>query len=161
MSDQQLAKEEGRMAVKPIPEGFHSVTPYLIVQGVPKLLDFLKQVFNAQEIMRMPQPDGTIMHAEVRIGDSPIMMGEAGAEHKPMPGSIYLYVDDTDAVYKRALQAGATSQMEPANQFWGDRIASVVDPVGNHWSLATHVEDVPPAEMAGRAEAFMKQQRQG
>ncbi len=148
------------MAVNSIPQGFHSVTPYLVVREVPKLLDFLKQAFNAQEIMRMPQQDGTIMHAEVRIGDSPIMMGEAGGEHKPMPGSIYLYVDDTDAAYKRALQAGATVQMEPANQFWGDRIASVIDPVGNHWSIATHIEDVPPDEMARRAEAFMKQHAQ-
>jgi PhnB protein len=149
------------MAVNPIPQGFHSVTPYLIVREVPKLLDFLKQAFNAQEIMRMPQPDGTIMHAEVRIGDSPIMMGEAQGEHKPMPGSIYLYVDDTDVAYKRALQAGASMQMEPADQFWGDRLASVIDPVGNHWSIATHVEDVPPEEMGRRAEAFMKQRAQG
>jgi PhnB protein len=148
------------MAVNRIPEGFHSVTPYLVVQGVPKLLDFLKQAFNAQEIMRMPAPDGTIMHAEVRIGDSPIMMGEARGEHKPMPGSIYLYVDDTDATYRRALQAGATSLMEPADQFYGDRGASVLDPVGDHWFIATHIEDVPPEELARRAEAFMKQQQQ-
>jgi len=125
---------------------------------VPKLLDFLKQVFKAQEIMQMPAPDGTIMHAEVRIGDSPIMMGEARGEHKPMPGSIYLYVDDTDATYQRALQAGGTSMMEPANQFYGDRGASVVDPVGNHWFIATHIEDVQPEELARRAEAYMKQQ---
>ncbi|HEX9871403.1 MAG TPA: VOC family protein [Candidatus Tectomicrobia bacterium] len=149
------------MAVNPIPQGYHSVTPYLVVREVPKLLDFLKHAFNAQEIMRMPQPDGTIMHAEVRIGDSAIMMGEAQGEHKPMPGSIYLYVNDTDATYKRALQAGATSQMEPADQFYGDRHASVVDPVGNRWFIATHIEDVPPDELARRAEAFMKQQGQG
>lgn len=148
------------MAVKPIPEGFHSVTPYLVVHEVPKLLDFLKQAFNAQEIMRMPQPDGTIMHAEVRIGDSPIMMGEAQGEHKPMPGSIYLYVDDVDVAYRRALQAGATMQMQPANQFWGDRLASVIDPVGNHWSIAKHVEDVPPDELARRAKAMMQQHAQ-
>lgn len=147
------------MAVNRIPEGFHSVTPYLVVREVPKLLDFLKQAFNAQEIMRMPTPGGAIMHAEVRVGNSAIMMGEASGEHQPMPGSLYLYVDDADATYKRALQAGAASQMEPANQFWGDRIASVIDPVGNHWSIATHVEDVAPEEMAKRAEAFMKQQR--
>ena len=147
------------MAVNPIPEGFHNVTPYLVVREVPKLLDFLKQVFKAQEIMRMPTPDGTIMHAEVRIGDSPIMMGEARGEHKPMPGSIYLYVDDTDATYQRALQAGGTSLMEPANQFYGDRGASVVDPVGNHWFIATHIEDVQPEELARRAEAYMKQQQ--
>jgi PhnB protein len=149
------------MAVNRIPEGYHSVTPYLVVREVPKLLDFLRQAFNAQEIMRMPTPDGTIMHAEVKIGDSAIMMGEAWGEHKPMPASLYLYVDDTDATYKRALQAGATSQTDPADQFWGDRIASVIDPVGNHWSIATHVEDVPPDEMAKRAEAFMKQHAQG
>jgi PhnB protein len=87
------------------------------------------------------------------------MMGEARGEHKPMPGSIYLYVDDTDATYQRALQAGGTSLMEPANQFYGDRSASVVDPVGNHWFIATHIEDVQPAELARRAEAFMKQQQ--
>jgi PhnB protein len=149
------------MAVKPIPEGYHSVTPYLVVREVPKLLDFLKQAFNAQEIMRMPAPDGSIMHAEVRIGGSAIMMGEARGEHKPMPGSIYLYVNDVDATYKRAIQAGATSQMEPANQFYGDRHANVIDPVGNHWFIATHIEDVPPEELAKRAEAFMKQQGQG
>lgn len=149
------------MPVKSIPQGYHSVTTYLVVREVPKLLDFLKQAFNAQEFMRLPQPDGTIMHAEVSIGDSPIMMGEAQGEHKPMPGSMYLYVDDTDATYKRALQAGATSQMAPANMFYGDRHASIIDPVGNHWSIATHIEDVPPDEMARRAEAFMKQQAQG
>lgn len=85
------------MAVTPIPEGYHTVTPYLVIQGVPKLIDFLKQAFDAQEIMRMPRPDGTIMHAEVRVGDSAVMMGEARGEFKPMPGSLYLYVDDTDA----------------------------------------------------------------
>jgi PhnB protein len=84
------------MAVNPIPKGFHSVTPYLIVQEVPKLLDFLKQAFTAQEIMRMPAPDGTIAHAEVRIGDSPIMMGEAHGDFKPMPCYLYLEVDDKD-----------------------------------------------------------------
>ena len=149
------------MAVSPIPEGFHSVTPYLIVREVPQLLAFLKQAFDAQEIMCMPAPDGTIMHAEVRIGDSAIMMGEARGEHKPMPASLYLYVNDADATYKRALQAGATSQMEPSDQFYGDRHASVIDPVGNHWSIATHIEDVPPDELARRAEAFMKQLGQG
>src|SRR6266511_6228386 len=121
VTHQPGAKEEATMAVTPIPEGYHTVTPYLVVQGVPKLIDFLKQAFDAQEIMRMPRPDGTIMHAEVRVGDSAVMMGEARGEFKPMPGSLYLYVDDTDATYQRALQAGATSLMEPADQFYGDR----------------------------------------
>jgi PhnB protein len=146
------------MAVTPIPEGYHTVTPYLVVQGVAKLIDFLKRAFDAQELMRMPRPDGTILHAEVKIGDSIVMMGEATGEHKPMPGS-NLYVADTDATYKRALQAGASSTMEPADQFYGDRNAGVVDPVGNHWWIATHIEDVPPEELARRAEAFMKQER--
>src|SRR5262250_2846370 len=105
------------MAVKPIPEGYHTVTPYLTVQGVPKLIEFLKQAFAAQEIERMAQPDGTIRHAEVRIGDSVVMMSEAGSEWAPRPSTIYLYVNDIDAVYARALQAGGNSLMEPADQF--------------------------------------------
>ncbi len=147
------------MAVKPIPEGYHSVTPYLVVQGAPTLIDFLKQAFDATEIFRMARPDGTTMHAEVRIGDSIVMMGEPMGQFQPMPGSIYLYVHDADATYQRALQAGATSIMEPADQFYGDRHAAVKDPVGNHWWIATHQEDVPPEEIARRAEAFMKQPR--
>ena len=146
------------MAVKPIPDGYHTVTPYLTVQGVPKLIDFLKQAFEAQEIERMLQPDGTIRHAEVRIGDSVVMMGEAGGENQPMPSAIYLYVTDTDAVYKRALQAGATSLMEPVDQFYGDRSAGVKDSSGNYWWIATHKEDVPLEELKKRAEAAMNQQ---
>lgn len=143
------------MAVKPIPDGYHSVTPYLVVQGAAKLLDFLKQAFAAQELHRpMLRPDGTIMHAEVRVGDSVVMMGEPMGEHTPMPGSLYLYVPDVDAVYKRALQAGATSLTEPADQFYGDRSAGVTDPVGNRWWIATHKEDVAPEEMAQRAAAL-------
>lgn len=147
------------MAVKPIPEGYHTVTPYLTIQGAAKLIEFLKQAFEARETERITQPDGTIGHAEVRIGDSVVMMADAGGERQPMPSGIYLYVNDTDAVYKRALQAGATSLMEPADQFYGDRSAGVKDPVGNHWWVATHKEDVPPAELKKRAEAVMKQRR--
>ncbi|HEY4683892.1 MAG TPA: VOC family protein [Candidatus Acidoferrales bacterium] len=156
------AEEEATMAVKAIPEGYHTVTPYLAVQGVAKLIEFLTQAFDAKEVHRTTLPDGTIYHAEVRISDSVVMMGEPRGEWKPMPGTIYLYVyvNDTDAVYKRALQAGATSLMEPSDQFYGDRNAGVKDPVGNYWWIATHIEDVPPAELAKRAEAFMKQQGQ-
>jgi uncharacterized glyoxalase superfamily protein PhnB len=146
------------MAVKAIPEGYHTVTPYLVVQGAPKLIDFLKQAFDAQERERMARPDGTIGHAEVKIGDSIVMMSEASEQWKPMPTGIYLYVNDTDAVYKRALQAGATSVMEPANQFYGDRSAGVRDPSGNNWWIATHQEDVAPEELKRRAEAAMQQQ---
>ncbi len=145
------------MAPKPIPDGFHTVTPYLVVQGAAKELDFLKGAFQAEELFRMPQPDGTIMHAEVKIGDSIVMMGEARGQQKPMPCSLYLYVTDADAVYKRALQAGATSTMEPANQFYGDRTAGVRDPAGNQWMIGTHKEDVSPEEIRKRAAALQKQ----
>jgi len=147
------------MAVKPIPEGYHSVTPYLTIPGVARVIDFLRQAFDAQETHpRMQRPDGTVMHAEVRIGDSLMMMGEPMGEWKAMPGSFYMYVKDVDATYKRALGAGATSLTEPANQFYGDRSAGVKDSAGNVWWIGTHVEDVPPEEMAKRAEAMMEKQ---
>ena len=148
------------MAVKPIPDGYHSVTPQLDVKGAAKLIDFMKQAFGAEEIMRMPGPGGALMHAEVKIGDSIVMMSDAVRE-APMPGSVFLYVNDVDAVYERALQAGATSQLEPTDMFWGDRFASVKDSFGNKWGMATHKEDVPPEEMPKRAAAFMKQQGGG
>lgn len=144
------------MPVKPIPEGYHSVTPYLVVPGAGRLIEFLKEAFKAEEVERMSQPDGTVLHAEVRIGDSIIMMGESSDKFPAMPAAIYLYVPDVDAVYKRALAAGAASTMEPANQFYGDRNAGVKDPSGNLWWIATHVEDVPREEMAKRAAAAKK-----
>jgi len=144
------------MPVKPIPDGFHSVTPELNVQGAAKLIDFMKQAFGAEEVMRMPGPGGALMHAEVRIGDSVLMLADA-VRDAPMPSSIFLYVKDVDAVHRRAVQAGATSVMEPADMFWGDRFARVKDAFGNRWGIATHKEDVPPSEMPKRAEAFMKQ----
>jgi len=149
------------MAAKPIPEGYHSITPYLVVDGASRLIDFLKQAFGAEETFRMPMPDGKIGHAEVKIGDSVVMMGDAGAQMPPMPAMLYLYVNDADTTYKRALQAGATSLNEPMDQFYGDRSGAVKDPVGNHWWIATHKEDVPPEELARRAEAAMQQQHQG
>ena len=145
------------MPVKPIPEGYHSVTPYLVVQGAAALIDFLKQAFDATEVERMSGPDGTIQHAEVRIGNSIIMMGEATAPREPMPTMLYLYVNDTDATYQRALKAGATSVQEPANQFYGDRNAGVKDRSGNFWYIGTHVEDVSPEEIRRRAAAQAKQ----
>jgi PhnB protein len=145
------AKASG--AVKPIPDGYHTVTPYLIVRGVPRLLGFLQQAFGATELSRAPRPDGSIMHAEVVIGDSRVMMGEASASAPPMPGCVHLYVVDTDALYHLALQAGATSLREPSDQFYGDRMAGVQDPVGNHWWIATRTENVSPAELARRAAA--------
>ncbi len=145
------------MTVKPIPEGYHTITPYLVGQGVAQLIDFLKQAFHAEEIYRMAQSDGTVTHAEVKIGDSIIMMGEAGEEHPPLPAMLHLYVDDVDAVYNRAVQAGAASLREPENQFYGDRTGGVQDSSGNQWWIATHIEDVSPEELARRAADQAKQ----
>ncbi|MBI3244900.1 MAG: VOC family protein [Deltaproteobacteria bacterium] len=139
------------MAAKAIPDGYHTITPYLTVQGAGKLIDFLKLAFDAQETERITAPSGTIAHAEVRIGDSIVMMSDAGGERAPMPSGLYLYVNDADAVYKSALRAGSTSIMEPADQFYGDRSAGVKDPVGNQWWIATHKEDVSPEELKRRA----------
>jgi PhnB protein len=142
---------------RPIPQDYHSVTPYLAVQGVPKLINFLKQAFDAEERERMTTPDGRVSHAEVKIGDSIVMMGEPTGESKSMPGMIYLYLEDADAAYKRALEAGATSLRAPSDMFYGDRNAAVTDPVGNQWWIATHVEDVPPEEMQRRIKAQQTQ----
>ncbi len=146
------------MAVKPIPDGYHSVTPYLIVNGAAGLIDFLKEVFGAEVKERMESPDGAIMHAEVVIGDSVVMMGEANENLPPMPTLLYVYVPDCDAVYQRALRAGATSVREPRNEFYGDRSGGVKDICGNQWWIGTHVEDVSPEEMARRAQEASKQQ---
>jgi uncharacterized glyoxalase superfamily protein PhnB len=145
------------MAVKHIPEGYRSVTPYLMISGVPKLIDFLKNAFGAEEAYPpFTGPDGRIMHAEVKVGDSILMMGEPMGKFPEMPASLHLYVSDTDATYQSALKAGAVSVMEPANQFYGDRSAGVKDPCGNVWWIATHIEDVAPEELSKRAEAAMK-----
>src|ERR1039457_4543014 len=136
--------------VKPIPEGHHSVTPYLVVQGAGKLIDFMKAAFDAQETVRMSMPDGSIGHAELRIGNSMIMLGEARDQWKAMPTSLYLYLEDVDAVYARAVAAGGTPVSEPTNQFYGDRSGSVQDMCGNFWWVATHIEDVSEEEMKRR-----------
>ena len=148
-------------SVKPIPDDYHAVTPYLVVEGAEKLTDFMKQAFGAKETERFSMPDGSIGHAEVRIGDSVIMIGDASQYMwKAMPSTIYLYVEDCDTVYKRALEAGATSLMEPKDQFYGDRNCGVKDPVGNHWFIATHKEDLTKDELDKRAEDYIKQHHQ-
>lgn len=121
---------------------------------------FPKAGFKATEIYRLTRPDGKVGHAEVRIGDSVVMLGDMGGKWKSMPSSIYLYVPDTDEAYRQALGAGAISLMEPADQFYGDRSAGVRDPFGNHWFLATHVEDVPAEELARREQEFLKKEYQ-
>ncbi len=138
------------MAVKAIPDDYHAVTPFLTVDGAGKLIDFMKEAFGAQERMRMPMPDGKVAHAELTIGDSVIMVSDATPEFSAMPGSIHLYVEDCDATFKKAVAAGARSQMEPKDQFYGDRSANVTDPAGNRWSIATHIEDVGEEDMMKR-----------
>ena len=131
------------MSVKPIPDGYHMITPYLLVDGVAKLMCFLGTAFDALELQRRHRPDGSIMHAEVRIGDSIVMLGEPLGEFGPMPASLYLYVSDCDSVYQRALQADGISVMEPTTRpAEGDRYGGVRDPSGNIWWIATHLEDV-------------------
>jgi PhnB protein len=141
------------MAVKPIPNGYHSVTPYLAVQGVEQLIDFLTKTFDARELLRLRRADGATAHAEYKIGDSIVMMGEPMETGKARPATLYVYVTDVDATYRRAVQAGGNSLSEPTDMFYGDRSATVTDPCGNDWWIATHKEDVSPDEMARRAQA--------
>jgi PhnB protein len=139
--------------VKPIPEGYHSLTPIVSVDGALNLIDFLKQVFNAEEEEVYKGPDGRVIHAELRIGDSVIMLNDATPQFPALPTMINVYTEDVDAAYKRALLAGATSLREPANQFYGDRTGGVKDAHGNHWWIATHVEDVSAEELEKRMKA--------
>jgi PhnB protein len=146
-------------SVKAIPEGYHSVTPYLIVDDAAGAIEFYRKVFGASELMRMPAPDGRIGHAELRIGDSRIMLADEFPEMGILgpkavggtPVTISVYVEDVDAVFARALSAGATELRAVETQFYGDRSGQFEDPFGHRWSVATHVEDVPPDEMARRA----------
>jgi len=144
------------MAVRPIPEGHHSVTPYLIGPDVAGLIAFFTAAFGAKETERVTDQDGTVRHAEVQIGDSRVMMGEPSGDYAPMPTMLQLYVEDVDAVYAGALRAGATSIEEPADQFYGDRRGGVRDPNGNQWWIATHKEDLSPEEIARRAATAMR-----
>jgi PhnB protein len=147
------------MAVQPIPDGYGAVTPYLIVDGADRLLEFVRDAFAGEDRFRMENEDGTIGHAEVRIGDSVVMLAEANEMWPAMPGVIHLYVTDCDAVYQRALAAGGTSVQEVADQFYGDRSGGVRDPTGNIWWITTHVEDVEPEELARRSEEWKAKQR--
>lgn len=149
--------------VNPIPSGYHSVTPYLTISGASQAIDFYKQAFGAREVSRMAGPDGKIGHAELKIGDSMIMITDEmprGSSRSPqsLGGSsvgIFLYVEDVDSVFKRAVEAGAKSEMQPQDMFWGDRFGKLVDPFGHQWALATHVEDIQPQEMEKRAREAM------
>jgi len=153
------------MSVKAIPEGYHSITPYLIVKGAAAALEFYKKAFNAAELFRMADPSGTIGHAEIQIGDSRIMLAdefpEMGARSPDTVGGtpvgLCLYVEDVDTLYQQALAAGARELRPLQDQFYGDRSGTLLDPFGHQWTLATHVEDVPPEELERRAAEHAKQ----
>jgi PhnB protein len=142
--------------VKPIPEGYHSVTPLLCLKDADQAIEFYKKAFGAEESFRMPTPDGKVAHAEIRIGDSTVMVTEAMQE-PPTSSSMYLYVPNADAVYERAVSAGATPVMAVAGMFWGDRFGRVTDPFGVRWGIATHTEDLSPQEINKRAAEAFKQ----
>jgi len=145
--------------VKPIPDGYHTVTPYLVVKDGARAIEFYKSAFGARELFRMDGPDGKIAHAELQIGDSRIMLGsespQAGSRSaetlKGTPVSIFLYLDDVDNAFRRAVGAGAKEQQAPQDMFWGDRYGKVTDPFGHEWQLATHKEDLTPEEVGRRA----------
>jgi PhnB protein len=153
--------------VNPIPEGFHTVTPSLVVKDAKRALEFYGKAFGAETKVSMPAPDGRIMHAEVRIGNSMIFVTDEIPEMAPklkspgstggdLTGSNFLYVPDVDAAFKRAVDAGATVIMPVTDMFWGDRFAKVTDPFGHQWGIATHKEDVAPEEMERRSAEFTR-----
>ena len=145
------------MTVPFTPAGYASVTPYLVVSGASDLIEFAKQTFQATEMQRMSMPDGSLMHAEIRIGDSVIMLADASPVWPALSAMLHVYVPDVDACYARALAAGASTVREPEDQFYGDRSASVRDQSGIMWAIATHVEDVSPEETERRAQAYAQQ----
>ena len=150
------------MALKPIPEGYHSVTPYLICKGAARAIDFYRKAFGATEIMRFPGPNDTIMHAEIQIGDSRIMLADETQEYKAPqansgnPISLMIYVPDVDKTFNQAVREGARSKRAVEDQFYGDRLGTLEDPFGHVWSIATHVEDVTEQEMQRRMLALGK-----
>jgi PhnB protein len=156
-----------KTAVKAIPDGYHTITPSLTIRQAAKAIDFYKKALGAEELGRMPGPGGTVMHAELQIGNSKFMLGEESQEMgclgpQAIGGSatsLYIYVENVDAAWKRAIDAGGKPKMPPADMFWGDRMSSFEDPFGHKWSLAQHVKDVTPEEMKQGAQAFMEQMK--
>jgi PhnB protein len=155
-------------SVKPKPEGFHTATPTLVVRNAAQAIDFYKKVFGAEELMRMPSPDGKISHAEIKIGDSIIFLSDEFPQHggkSPQTlggftGGIYLYVPDVDDVFQRAIAAGGKSAMPVTDMFWGDRHGNFTDPYGHSWGVSTHTEDLSEEEMGKRAQAFYAEMEQ-
>ena len=152
--------------VKAIPDGYHSITPYLTVDNAKEAIDFYKRAFDAKQTVRMDSPDGKVSHAELKIGDSMLMISDAmrGARSPRSlggtPVNLFLYVDDVDTVFNRATNAGARVELPVDDMFWGDRYGKLTDPFGHSWSIATHKEDVSPAEMQKRAAAAMDKMHQ-
>jgi PhnB protein len=151
------------MAVKPIPEGYHTLTPYLAVDDADRAIEFYKDAFGAEEILRMGGPDGKIAHAELQLGDSKLMLSDPFPQSNVRPpserggptASIFMYVDDVDRAFEQGKRAGATVVTELENMFWGDRFGTLSDPFGHVWSLAQHVEDLTPEEIAERGKTAM------
>jgi PhnB protein len=157
------------MAVKPIPEGYHSLQIYLAVEDASKAIDFYREAFSAEEVMRMPGPDGKIAHAELQIGDSKLMLSDPFPQSQVRPpserggttASVFMYVDDVDATFDQATAAGADVVMQLEDMFWGDRFGTLSDPFGHVWSIATHKEDLSEEEMAERSKAAMAEMPTG
>jgi PhnB protein len=151
------------MATQPIPEGYSTISPYLAVDDAAEAIAYYKKAFGAEETVRMAAPDGKIGHAELKIGDSHVMLSDPFPQASTTPpkelggtsASIFMYVEDVDAVVQKAVDAGATVTMEVDDQFWGDRFGSITDPFGHNWSIATHVEDLTPEEIEERGKAAM------
>ena len=154
---------------QPVPEGYSTLMPYLAVEDASAAIDFYQRAFGAKERARMAGPGGSVMHAELEIGDSVVMLSDPFPQSSTKPPkelggtsvSIMTYVEDTDSVYQQAIDAGATSLMEPDDMFWGDRFSSVEDPFGHQWTIATHIEDVSPEEMQKRSEEWAAQMAAG
>jgi PhnB protein len=148
--------------VKAVPDGYHTVTPYLTVRGAASAIDFYKRAFGATELFRMPGPDNKVMHAEITIGNSRVMLADesaAAGSQSPQalngtPAGIFLYVEDVDATFKQAIKAGGKETQPVQDMFWGDRFGKLTDPFGHKWMLATHIEDVTPQEMEKRTAAL-------
>ncbi len=155
--------------VKAVPDGYHVVTPYIQVHDAAAAIEFYAQAFGAVERFRMPGPGGKVMHAEIQIGDSVVMLADEFPEQgAPSPqtlggtaGSLLIYSEDVDVAFQRALEAGGHELQPPTDMFWGDRFSKIKDPFGHQWSIATHIEDVPPEEMGERAAAAMAEMSQG
>ena len=149
--------------IKPVPDGYHTLSAYLIVRGAASAIEFYKKAFGATELMRLNLPDGKIAHGEFKIGDSIFMISDenpnwGSTSPEALGGSpvtLHLYVPDVDTTFANAIQAGAIEKMPLENQFWGDRTCQIVDPFGHYWHIATHIEDVDPSELSSRMEAFM------